>query len=164
MMSSRAATRRGAARLLASGMKISAAPKPENPRAVPATSATAQIAIAVAVLTSAGMRPERLMLSREAISPGAECDRKTVFRFSASCAQRPAGLLADLGNDLRPDRVDLLIGHGLVARLNRHRDRDRLPGLVDALALVDVEHRDLGDQLLVHALRGAHDVAGLHGT
>ena len=62
MMSSRAATRRGAAMLLASGMKISAEPKPENPRAVPETKAMAQIAMAASMLTSVGMRPKRLML------------------------------------------------------------------------------------------------------
>ena len=61
MMSSSAATSRGAAMLLASGMKISAEPKPENPRAVPETKAIAQIAIATLRLTSAGMRPARLM-------------------------------------------------------------------------------------------------------
>ena len=38
--------------LLASGMKISAEPKPENPRAVPETKAIAQIAIAALRLTS----------------------------------------------------------------------------------------------------------------
>ena len=39
-------------------MKISAEPKPENPRAVPETKATAQIAIAALRLTSAGMSAE----------------------------------------------------------------------------------------------------------
>ena len=48
--SSSAATRRGDAMLAASGMKISAEPKPENPRAVPETKAIAQIAIAAARL------------------------------------------------------------------------------------------------------------------
>jgi hypothetical protein len=62
MISSSAATRRGAARLLASGMKISAEPKPENPRAVPDTKAIAQMGMAVATPTSVGMRPARLML------------------------------------------------------------------------------------------------------
>ena len=47
--------------LLASGMKISAEPKPENPRAVADTKATAQIAMAALMLTSAGMRPVKLM-------------------------------------------------------------------------------------------------------
>ena len=46
MMSRRAATKRGTATLLASGMKISAEPKPENPRAVPETKAITQMAIA----------------------------------------------------------------------------------------------------------------------
>jgi hypothetical protein len=41
--------------LLASGMKISAEPKPEKPRAVPEMKATTQIAIAALRLTSAGM-------------------------------------------------------------------------------------------------------------
>ena len=39
-------------------MKISAEPKPENPRAVPETKAIAQIAIAALMLTSGGMRPD----------------------------------------------------------------------------------------------------------
>ena len=56
MMSNSAATSRGAAKLLASGMKISAEPKPENPRAVPETKAMTQMAIATVVLMSAGMR------------------------------------------------------------------------------------------------------------
>ena len=47
--------------LLASGMKISAEPKPENPRAVPDTNAIAQMARAALTLTSVGMRPARLM-------------------------------------------------------------------------------------------------------
>jgi hypothetical protein len=63
IISSRAATRRGAAMLLASGMKISAEPKPENPRAVPDTNAIAQMAIAVLMPTSGGMRPSRLNTS-----------------------------------------------------------------------------------------------------
>ncbi len=56
-----AATRRGAARLLANGMKISAEPNPENPRAVPEMKAIAQIASAVLVLTPAGMSSDKLM-------------------------------------------------------------------------------------------------------
>src|SRR3954466_9327689 len=48
----------GGARLLASGMKIRAEPKPENPRAVPDTKAIAQMAIAVLVLRSLGTRSD----------------------------------------------------------------------------------------------------------
>ena len=62
MISRTAATSCGAAMLLASGMKISAEPKPENPRAVPDTKAIAQMAIAALRPTSVGMRPVRLML------------------------------------------------------------------------------------------------------
>ena len=76
-------------------------------------------------------------------------------------AQRAAGLFRDLGHDPGRDRIDLLIGQGFFARLDRHRDRNRLLAVVDALAFVDVEYRDAGDQLLVDALRGSHDVAGL---
>src|SRR6267142_2687913 len=54
MISKSAATSRGAAMLLASGMKISAEPKPENPRAVADTNAMAQIAIAALMLISVG--------------------------------------------------------------------------------------------------------------
>ena len=61
MISSSAATSCGAAMLLASGMKISAEPKPEKPRAKPDTNAIAQIAIAAVRLTLAGIRPSRLM-------------------------------------------------------------------------------------------------------
>src|SRR6266478_4212661 len=97
MISNSAATSRGPAMLLASGMKISAEPKPENPRAVPDTNAIAQMARAVAIVTSAGMRPMRLM--------------------PASSAQRAAGLPGYLGHDLRRHRVDLLVGQGFLARL-----------------------------------------------
>src|SRR5664279_1223069 len=144
MISSRAATSWGAAMLLASGMKISAEPNPENPRAVPDTNAIAQIAMAVARLTAAGMRPIRLM--------------------PASSAQHAAGLPGHLGHDLGRDRVDLLVGQGFLARLDCHRNGDGLFAVVDALAFVDVEYRDIRDQLLVHALRRADDVAGLDGT
>ena len=51
----------GAAMLLASGMKISAEPNSENPRAVPDTKAITQIAMAALMLTVEGMRPMRLM-------------------------------------------------------------------------------------------------------
>jgi hypothetical protein len=47
--------------LLANGMKISAEPKPENPRAVPEMSAIVQIAIATLRLTPSGMRLARLI-------------------------------------------------------------------------------------------------------
>jgi hypothetical protein len=49
--------------LLASGMKISAEPKPENPRAVAEMKAMTQIATAVLVPMAAGMRSDRLLLS-----------------------------------------------------------------------------------------------------
>src|SRR5262249_60586301 len=78
--------------------------------------------------------------------------------------QRAAGALADLGDDPRRDRLDLLVGHGLLARLQRDRDGDRLPARRDALALVDVEHRHVGDELAVGGLGGAHQVAGPDGA
>src|SRR5690349_23972360 len=109
--------------LLASGMKISAEPKPEKPRAVPETKATAQSAIAMVRLTSFGRKSAILM----------PCYSR------ASCAQRAAGLLRDLRHDLRGDGIDLLIGQRLLARLERHRDCDRLLAVLDALALIDVE-------------------------
>src|SRR6266849_4170889 len=98
MISSSAATRRGAAMLLASGMKINAEPKPENPRAVPDTNAIAQIAIAALMLTSAGMRPVKLI--------------------PASCPEDATGPFGHLGHDLRRHRVDFLIGECLLARLD----------------------------------------------
>ena len=62
IIKSSAATSRGSAMLLASGMKISAEPNPEKPRAVPETKAIAQIAIAALMLMSVGMKPAGLML------------------------------------------------------------------------------------------------------
>src|SRR5882672_11164510 len=111
MMSRSAATRRGAAMLLASGMKISAEPKPENPRAVPDTKAIAQMAIAALMLMSDGTRPERLILYIVARD-----DPKTASRCSASCPQGSAGLLGHLSDNLRRYRIDLLIGQRLLAR------------------------------------------------
>ena len=63
MISSSAATSRGAAMLLASGMKISAEPKPENPRAVPDRNAMAQIAAATLALISAGTSPNAVVMA-----------------------------------------------------------------------------------------------------
>jgi hypothetical protein len=48
--------------LLASGMKISAEPKPENPRAVADTKAIAQMAMAALMPTSVGIKPAKLIL------------------------------------------------------------------------------------------------------
>src|SRR5262249_58703840 len=79
-------------------------------------------------------------------------------------AQGPAGLLADLGDDLRGDRLDFLICQGVVARLQRDRNGDRLLPRLDALALVQVEHVDATDQLAVDRLRRAHDVGCLDGA
>ena len=54
------------------------------------------------------------------------------------------------------------VGHGLLARLNRDGDRERLLARLDALAFIDVEHRHAGDQLLVDILRRADEIGGLH--
>src|SRR6476659_3966905 len=62
-----------------------------------------------------------------------------------SCAQHAAGALADLG-------------HGLLARLDRHRDGDRFLAGFDAWAFIDVEDADTSDQLAADGLRSAHDV------
>src|SRR5258705_3970353 len=135
MMSSSAATSRGSAMLLASGMKISAEPNPENPRAVPETKAIAQIAIAAFRLTSDGISPSRLMIYFLGMMLS-----ENPWHFSASCPQRAAGLLRHLGDDLRRHRVDLLVGQRLLARLHGHGDGDQLLVGVDALAFIDVEH------------------------
>ena len=82
--SSNAATSRGAATLLASGMKISAEPKPENPRAVPETKAIAQIASATSRLTSAGMSSERLIST----TSGAARQMKAA-KLPGSCPHMP---------------------------------------------------------------------------
>src|SRR5580698_3522229 len=120
--SSRAATSRGAARLLASGMKISAEPKPENPRAVPETKAIAQIAIAALRPTPSGIRLARFI----PVTPRKRGAAKGALRPLASSPQTAAGLLGHFRHDLGRDRVDLLVGQGFFAGLDRHRDRDRL--------------------------------------
>src|SRR4029078_4308475 len=57
---------------------------------------------------------------------------------------------------------DFGIRHGFLTRLNGYGDRDRFLAGVDAFALIDVEDDDVAHQLLVHILRGAHDVGGFH--
>src|SRR5438445_535852 len=79
----------------------------------------------------------------------------------SSPSRYSAGPLAELGHDLRGCGLDLRVGHGLVPRLQRHRDRDRLLAGLDPFALVDVEHGDIGDELAIDALRRAQDVGGL---
>src|SRR6201996_3898728 len=101
--SSNAATSFGAAMLLASGMKMRAEPKPENPRAVPEMKAMTQIASATLRVTPSGIRLVRLI---------------SVVRPARSSAQAAAGLLGHLGHDVGGDRVDLLVGHRLLARLD----------------------------------------------
>src|SRR5476651_675533 len=67
-------------------------------------------------------------------------------------AQNAAGLLADLGNNALAERVDFGIGHGLVARLYRDSDSDRLLVRRDAGAFIDIEQADIDDELFVDAL------------
>src|SRR5215468_3609218 len=81
-----------------------------------------------------------------------------------SCPQHAAGALADLSHDLPRERLDLRVGHGPFARLDRHCDRDRLLAGLDAGALVDVEHGDAGDQLAVDVLRRAHEITRPYGA
>src|SRR6516225_9004703 len=69
MIRSSAAIRRGEATLLASGMKISAEPNPEKPRAVAEMKAIAEIASTALRLTSGGMKVESVM------PPGFEAGR-----------------------------------------------------------------------------------------
>src|SRR6516164_5269359 len=158
MIRSSAAIKRGEARLLASGMKISAEPNPEKPRAVAEMKAIAEIPSAALRLTSGGMKVESVMLS------GYEAgrDKRQASRMAASRPQNSAGLFYHFGNDLCCHRIDFLIGHSPLTRLHGDGDRDRLLGLLDAFSLIDVEHGDLGNQLLVGALGRAHDVAGPH--
>ena len=85
MIRSSAATSRGSAIELASGMKISAEPKPENPRAVPETKATAQIAIAALRLISAGMSAAGFMRHHaRKVPPVFFVTSATIFAATAS--------------------------------------------------------------------------------
>src|SRR5579863_6699506 len=84
MISSSAATSRGAAMLLASGMKISAEPKPENPRAVPDRNAMAQIASATLALRSAGTSPNALV-----VMAGHLAHETDLFRHGRACPGHP---------------------------------------------------------------------------
>src|SRR6266849_7550136 len=62
-------------------------------------------------------------------------------------SKHAANALSDLGHDLCRDRFDLLVRHGLFARLQCHRDCDRFLVRINAGALVHIEYRDGGDQL-----------------
>src|SRR5262249_18641300 len=82
-------------------------------------------------------------------------------RMRILCPQYAAGSFRNFGNDLSGKRIDLAISHRLFARLNGYRDRNRLLTGLDAPAFVDVKYSDIGDKLLVDALRGTNDVGGL---
>src|SRR5712671_1248525 len=79
-------------------------------------------------------------------------------------SKHAADALCDLGHDLCRDRFDLLVRHGLFARLQGHRDGDRFLVRINAGALVHIEYRDGGDQLAVGAPGGAYEIAGLHSA
>src|SRR5690242_6287020 len=83
-------------------------------------------------------------------SPGATLTHST--RAPALRPQHTACALAHLGDDLLGERLDLLVRHGFLARLDRHCDRDRLLARFDAGAFVDIEQRHTGDQLAVDVL------------
>lgn len=51
----------------------------------------------------------------------------------------PRGPLADVGDNLARQGVDLLVRHRALVRLQRHRDHDRFLAGLDSPALVDVE-------------------------
>src|SRR4029453_151580 len=50
------------------------------------------------------------------------------------------------------------VGHGLFPRLQRDRNGNRLLAGLYARALINVEHRDIGDELAIDALRRAQYV------
>src|SRR5580693_5704825 len=108
------------------------------------------------------IKPDRIVLSSHRFWSMILSEKSATFRDHALSSQHAAGAPANFGNDLRRDGVDLLICHGLVARCERHGDCDRFLIRIDAWPLVNVEHRDACDQLAVHTLCGAHDVAGAH--
>ena len=106
-------------------------------------------------------RRGRASSSRRGLRPLLRMRRSETERVITRAARRP-GAWPTSATILARERVDLLLGHGLVARLDGDRDRDRFLAGLDALAFIDVEHADARDQLAVDRLRGAHDVGGLH--
>ena len=58
----------------------------------------------------------------------------------AHARNTPPVFLVTSATMLLAERVDLRVGHGLVARLHGDRDGDRLLARLDAGAFVDVEH------------------------
>src|SRR5262249_8291378 len=76
--------------------------------------------------------------------------------------QRAAGVLADLSDDLSGPGLDLCVGQCFFPRLQCHADGDRLLAGLYPHALVDVEHRDIDDELAVGALCRAQHVGGVH--
>ena len=106
-------------------------------------------------------RPIRVSGRRDGASARALLTR-ILLAGCDQAAQHAAGALGHFGDDLACQRLDLFVGHGLFARLDRDGDRDRFLARLDALAFIDVEHGHAGDQLLVDILRRAHEVGGLH--
>src|SRR5271166_2407276 len=78
----------------------------------------------------------------------------------ASTPQRGAGLPRHLGHDPRHHRVNFGVGQRALARLQGHANGDRLRALRQALALIDVEHANVGDKRAFRALRRLDKVAG----
>jgi hypothetical protein len=58
------------------------------------------------------------------LTPRARRLAKVALQRAASCPQAATGFFGHLGDDLCRDRVDLLVGQGFFARLDRHRDGD----------------------------------------
>ena len=81
-------------------------------------------------------------------------------RAKLSPAQRSARRLFDRGDEALGEGVDLGVGQGRLLRLQGDRDGERFLAVGQALALVDVEQADLGDELAVDAARGAQQRLG----
>src|SRR5690606_35400369 len=81
-----------------------------------------------------------------------------------SGAQHAARSLDYIGDDLASQRLEVLVGQGLVDRLDQHFDGDRLAAFTERGTLEDVEDIDAGDQLAVGARCGLDDRPGLHAA
>ena len=80
----------------------------------------------------------------DAIRPG---HRSTV----RSAAQGAAGRLLDLGDDLRGDRLEVLVRESPVERVEGHLDRDGLLAFAEGRPGKHVEHLDVADELAIGA-------------
>src|SRR5208282_4311746 len=86
--------------------------------------------------------------------------RSAVMGYWALFAQTSAGRLLHRRDELGRERLDLGVGQRRLLRLERHGDRQGFLALRQALALIEIEQANIGNQILADAARGLEQSLG----